>query len=216
MSELKLYPRKSGLIIGLAFGVVALGLGSMYLLQTGAPVKTLVIGAGIFGLGLFTIFRSLRGISRPKPSFEANADGFSIKGKAARPWSDYNGVDVHTSRVAYVFAVRQLQFKVGSGMKSRKQLISWMDLSTKAADMAQQVEAFAASVQSGTAPVVAHNAISTPIPKAAPSALMDRIAAKKQTCPELDLAAAFRGDTGGPVSSAPTLRERLFGAQNVA
>lgn len=97
MRELILCPTKRNLQKGVAYGLGAIGL-AIYLYQLGGDIEFTLIAVGSFVAGLWMVVKSGLQLSNPKPVFSADASGFSVKGKAKRPWSEFRGVSVYRVR----------------------------------------------------------------------------------------------------------------------
>ena len=200
--KLTLYPRKRNLIGGIVVGVGCFGLTAVLpsiqpqVGESGNEVLNLLGGWLILYYG----YRMLR----PKPSFEADMDGFSVQGSKTYPWSQFRGVALHGLSVNFIPSGRWVVVKVGKGILGRKLHIKWTQLSASPKQMVSQIAHFAdvarAVEAQEAAPVQA---------QAAP------MSAQRPAQPAPSIGERLKENVGSPVSSVPTLSERLFGRRKV-
>lgn len=164
MEPIKFYPEKSNLTKGLVFGVVLFALGQ----GVGDTVGTLMIFAGLIVAGM-----SGYAMAKPSPCFEADAEGFSVMGKAKRPWSEYRGAGIHVMRYGFVPVGRWAYVQVGKrALTSRKLYIKWTHLPYSPKETAARIDAVAALAARGAfaqavpEPIVepVHDVVASPLP----------------------------------------------------
>ena len=148
MRELTLYPTKQNLQKGIAFGVGATVL-AVYLYSLGAEIEFQIFAIVSFGGGLWMIAKSALRLANPKPIFEADQDGFSVKGKAKRPWSEFRGVSVYRAQSGLFTVGKFVRVKVGKSFLGGNVQIGMTEMSASAERMVSQIDAFADAMKAG-------------------------------------------------------------------
>ena len=214
MTPIALYPSDASLKKGGALGVFLLFIGYQYLTWSpnGEPIIPAMFALGGLGLIGLCVWRYFK----PRPSFEADANGFSVMGKKRRSWDEYRGARIYTMRVGFIPAARWVIVKTGKTILGGKVHIKWTHLSSNAADMAAEIEAYARIAKlmaeghaaGAMAPQAqATNSGSIHRPQGAPTP-SPRPAERPYT-----VAAQAAGSS--PVQSVPSFGERLFGNRKV-
>ena len=143
-ASIELYPAKSFLIRGALIGAVYVSFG--YSMLGAAEGRDGVFWFSILmivGFGLL-LGSCILGLVRPRPSFQADANGFSVMGKKTRPWSDYYGTSTSGISIYFIRILRWPVIKTGNGFLAKKLQIRWTHQSSKARIMAQEIDSFAA------------------------------------------------------------------------
>lgn len=232
MNELKLYPLKRNLQLGLAVGVGLIGLGA-YLSQGVNNAEFKEAGYVFFPIGLWLMGDAVWRLIQPRPVFEADMLGFSVRGGRKRPWNEYRSTTVWRARSGLFTVAKYVRIHVGKSFFGGAKQIHQFHLSAPADQMAGQIEGFAMRMKAGAEaniakyhvpPLPATNPEPVPQPGLAPAPQMaarrpapapvaaaQPVSRPQQLAPERALAAAMRGQGNGPIRSVPTLTERLFG-----
>lgn len=139
-----LFPAQGYVIKGTLFRLFQIMIGRMFM-RAGASDQDLVywIGAAWMLGFVFLGGRNLYAFFDKKPSFEADNDGFSVMGKAKRPWSDYKGAQFKTIRIYFFALLSWVIVKTGTGLLAPSQQIQWGNLSEKPKKMAEKMNNFA-------------------------------------------------------------------------
>ncbi len=141
---LVLFPKTSNLAIGVGIGIAIAAVGRWLVNGTDNAAIYPVIGVLTVIGGVWVAASCAFRIWRPRPSFAADQDGFSVLGKRKQPWEKFQGVGVQGLKQGGITTNRWVYVKVGKGpVFARKQHIKWTHLSDDAASMAEQIYAFA-------------------------------------------------------------------------
>ncbi len=224
---LELFPSDASRLKGFALGLVALFFA--YKLAGAADVENAVWLVWVFGgLGVIGVGASVWSYLRPRPSFAADIDGFSVRGKRKRSWDDFRSVNVHTVRYWFIPVARNVVIRTGKSVIGGRQHIPNYLMSGSAKEMAAEIAQYvravqverqngAAAVLQRTAPVMAQAA---PQPAKAQRA---RPNAQQPAAPRPTRNAQPQGDpfmarlqeSGGAITSVPRMSERIFGRRKV-
>ena len=211
MLPLELYPSDSAKKRGL------IGVAALFFLAYQAMVWSR--GGGhptlmwvFLGLGLAGLVPLGRNYLFPRPSFAADAHGFSVMGKTKRGWDQFRGAHVRTIRYGIVPISKTVVIAVGKSVIGRRIQIHPMHLSGSADEMAAEIQAYAQAAK-----MRAENACSDvpvmekhePKPAMAPATTMASVA------PQRPRSFEDRLRDGGPISSTPRFSERIFGRRKV-
>jgi len=223
MQPLILYPLKLNLQKGLASGLGALGLGA-YLIMLDTDTEWFFIGIIGVILGLHLTVTHALALANPSPVFEADAQGFSVKRGAKRPWSEFRGVEVYRVRSGMMTVSRTVRIKVGKTMLGGAKQIKWSEMSASPTEMCNTIGRYAEGAQGRAradhmeAAVTGARSISAqPVAPARPARkqMAQPAAAPEPVMFEQRSFAQRLQDTNGPVQSTPRLSERLFGRRKV-
>ena len=148
MQENKIYPSKDNAINGaVACGVclVLIGLMAIKVWRDSEDPRVMLWLLAFFGAAaLWGLITSTKSYINPVPSFAADAEGFSVRGGAKRPWSEFVGVHIKSNRILFIPIASWVVVRVGSGMRGRKLEIRYSHLSGSAMETAHQIQALAA------------------------------------------------------------------------
>mgnify|MGYP000191597412 CR=1 FL=1 len=223
MTPIKLYPSEKTHKTSAALGGVniAIAIG----LWLALPSESLAVAIVMAIAGVAMIAATARRYANPKPSFEADADGFRVLGGKKRDWSEFRGVAVQHSQAVFSIGPGSVVVKTGKSILGGGTRIKYTHLSAPVAQMVKEIDDYARHAKRKDDLIVAMAAIpaaplvgqvagnagrrrSNPTPTAAvaPAMLASR----------LDQPAATRPITGeGPVKSVPSFGERMFGRRKV-
>ena len=156
-------------------------------------------------------------LANPKPVFDADAEGFSVKGKAKRPWSQFRGVSVYRAQSGLITVGKFVRVKVGKSMLGGNVQIGMTEMSGSAEEMVFKIGAFAEAMKSGE--MALHQYQVPPVGAVVePPKVRPQHAAAPQPEPVFaprPLAARIQAADAGPVQSVPSMGERLFGRRKV-
>jgi len=214
MRTLTLYPLKRNLQKGVVFGLAAVALAIyLYTLDGGIEFQALA-GIAVLG-GIWMAGKAALQLAHPRPVFDADSQGFSVKGKAKRPWSEFRGVVVHRQQTGAVSVTKYVRVKVGKSILGGHVQIGVTEQSAPAEDMVAQIGNFADAMMSG---VVAQEKYHVPPVDGVATPVQSRRAAPVQHAPSAPrpvTARAQQAAGSGPVQSVPSFGERLFGRRKV-
>lgn len=220
MQPLALYPSTTNLKRGLGIGLAAAVLGAYLWTLDGAPEFTFLALLGV-GFGGYMALVCGRRLHDPSAVFEADATGFSVKGKGRRPWEEFRGVQIHRTHSGPFIVSRHVRIKVGKSMLGGFYDLKWYELSGSAADVVMAIQRYA-----DAAMVTRHHATMDAVVKAQPlnlDARLDKPKEAPQQAPALmptpiveQAALAGRpihrpAADSGPIQSVPSLGQRIFG-----
>ncbi|SMX45507.1 hypothetical protein [Octadecabacter ascidiaceicola] len=185
------------------------------------------------GLAVMTIVPTILTFVQPVPSFAADREGFSVKGKPKKGWDEFKGVKVQTVRYLFFPLAKNVIIKTGKTVLGRSYSISRVHQSGPAEEMAAEIAAYARAAQLAPAPRVAHADVRMEAPRPvqqpvfAPEAVrpeplhdfglrpkQPQSAAQPVTKQSDPLMARVQG-AGGAIESVPSLGERIFGRRKV-
>lgn len=218
MLPLELYPSDSAKKRGL------IGAGMLFFLayqaMTWSRADELPTLAWIFlGLGVAALVPVARSYVAPRPSFAADASGFSVMGKPKRGWDEFRSAQVRTIRYGIIPISKTVVVKVGKSILGGSIQIHPAQLSAPAAEMAAEIQRYAdfmkvngdMAVAAGTILQKAEEArIARPVARPASGH-----AGQAEATPLAVRSFKDRLKDGGPISSTPRLSERLFGRRKV-
>ena len=206
MSDMKLYPTKANLRKGIFYGIVTLGFSGV-LIAAQVDTVTNLLGMLCFGLGGYLVLTSVRRLQAPTPVFEADAIGFSVKGKAKRPWSEFRGVEVYKLRSGFFTVAKYVRVKVGKNLLGGNVQIGQTFLSGPPEEMAAEISGYARFVMEfGFAPQMTQDA---PLVHTAREPMLE-----PSTTPT-SFSERLSTHNSSPVSSVPSIGERIFGRRKV-
>lgn len=214
MRTLTLYPLKRNLQKGVVFGLGAVALAIYLYTLDGAPEFQVFAVIAFLG-GCWMAGKAALQLANPRPVFDADSQGFSVKGKAKRPWSEFRGVVVHRQQTGAVSVTKYVRVKVGKSMLGGHVQLGMTEQSAPAEDMVAQIGHFADAMMSG---VVAQEKYHVPPVDATDMPAQPRRAAPVQQTPIAPrpvTARAQQAANSGPVQSVPSFGERLFGRRKV-
>ncbi len=165
------------------------------------PAVIAVIGAGLIGQ---TAWR----YAVPKPSFAADASGFSVMGKKKRCWDEYRGVKLRALRIGFFPVGNWVIVKTGKSVLGGSVHIKVTHLSAPAHEMAAQINVYAKHAQRAQDLTLAMAAIPA-------RQMVGNVAQPTGRSRANPMTTAFQGGNSGPVQSVPSLSERLFGRRKV-
>lgn len=223
MQTLTLYPSEKNVKLSILSGAGAIALGGYLIFLNGGVQFTAFAVAAMAG-GVWMIVQGFRQRANPRPVFQADADGFSVKGKAKRPWSEFRGAHVYNASSGLFSLAKMVRVKVGTSVLGGYVQINALQMSDAAAVMAMQIERFAEAAKSGSVAttvdkyaVPSMDAQSTTRPTR-PTRPMKPESAQTDfgaPTPQPTFAQRLQSNDGGPVQSTPRLGERLFGRRKV-
>lgn len=143
-----LTPAKSSATKGAVFCLFQIMFGRLFM-AAGDLDMPYLYWIGLAWVLVFVAFLGRIGFAffMQKPSFQADNAGFSVMGKAQRPWSDYHGAQVKAIRVYFIPIISWVVVKTGRGMLGSSQSIQWGCLSDKPRKMAEKMNSFARKQQ---------------------------------------------------------------------
>ncbi|MCF2870897.1 hypothetical protein L0664_07445 [Octadecabacter sp. G9-8] len=207
MATLTLYPSDLNKKLSVLQGVGALALGG-YLVFLNGDLQFNIFGYLVMAIGVWTGMRSVFQFFNPRPVFEADAHGFSVKGKTKRPWSEFRGVTVHKSSGGLVSLTKMIRVRVGKSILGGYVQINHLQMSEPALTMARRIEEFAASITRDGATVVDKYPVPRVEENVRPTAPEPAVQRRPPGLRPQDFGA-------GPVQSPPTFGERIFGRRKV-
>lgn len=208
MTPIQLFPsdatHKKSMIIGAIVLFVTFPQASFSGDQNGALFALL----SLFGFYMFAQVGWAK--LHPKPSFEADADGFSVMGKPKRPWDEFRAAKVQTSYMWFIPVSRTVTITTGKSILGGRVYIRGTHLSAPAKEMAAEIATYAREakfMQSSEAVMAAV------VPEAAetPRALGVRPAAGAPVVARTPKPVT----SGSPVETVPSFGERIFGRRKV-
>ncbi len=142
--HLVLFPKTANLAVGVGIGLAIAAVGRWLVVSEDNTAIMPVIGALAVLGGVWVAASCAFRIWRPRPSFAADEEGFSVLGKRKQPWEKFQGVGVQGLKQGGITTNKWVYVKVGKGpVFARKQHIKWTHLSDDASSMAEQIFAFA-------------------------------------------------------------------------
>lgn len=223
---IELFPSEMNRLKGIALGAVLLLFAYK---MAGTAESEAVWVVWLFGLlGGFGFLASAWSYVRPKASFAADMDGFSIRGKRKKSWNEFRSVSVHTVSYWFIPVSRDVVVKTGKSMIGGRKHVPFYLMSGSAKEMAAEISQYVRAVQvakqRGTDDVMQRaEALMTRAPRQVVKAEVELPHANAPTTPPIIDVNRPTGDSfmtrlqesGAPVSSVPTLSERIFGKRKV-
>ena len=162
MQKIELHPDRQNLLKGLAGAAVLAFVGLQFhggTETTNYLAYILWLVAGVLAMQIGS------SLITPKPSFVADADGFSVMGKAKRPWSEFQSVQVETIRMYLIPVGRWVTVRAGSTrIFAQKLQIKQSHLSGPAKQMADAISRAAAIARMGGFAPAAVDEVDAPKP----------------------------------------------------
>ena len=228
MTPIALYPSDASHKKSFAVGGFMMFMA--YQIHTWIPDGSRLTPAMLALAGLGVIAQTVWRKANPKPSFEADAGGFSVMGKSKRPWDEFRGVSVHSIRVGIFPVAQRLSIKTGKTILGGSIPINFTHLSGPAKDMASEIQSYGqhakrkddlveamsvlpATPLTGRMDAPAGRRRADPVPTAAFAPAMSQEQAPANAMRSLRKAQVRVG--AGPVQSVPKMSERLFGRRKV-
>ena len=203
MQPLALYPKTSRLVMGIALGLFCALIGASFLPLVGDDLTTGLFAYGIIGMGLAIVGLIVwRWVTR-RPSFEADADGFCIMGRAKLPWTVYRGIRIQTTFLGPIPVAAFVRIKLAGTNPFRRNYIHATYFSDRPKAMAATIEAYATMAQQA----LASSTVQTAQPATQTAALGPKA---RQAFPELSPSQG----SDSPIQTAPTFAERLMGRKS--
>ena len=207
---LTLYPKQLNLAGGVIIGAGIVWLGQHWIGAVADGGDALVhwgVGLAAIGFGAWHGVRSALGLIRPRPSFAADAEGFSVMGKRKRPWSEFQDIGITKMTYGGITVGKSVFVKVGKGpMLARKQYINWVAQSGSANVMAAQIGAYA---QEQAVAMRAREMMADPAPAPDVNAVAERVRPEPAASASRKAAPVGAGFETGPIQS--TRGRGLFG-----
>ncbi|MCW1952307.1 MAG: hypothetical protein KIH44_013185 [Octadecabacter sp.] len=217
MKPIALYPSDRSLKKAAGIGGFLLFLAFQF--KTWSPDGSIVVPLMFTVFGLAMIYPFVKNHLKPSPTFEADADGFSVMGKPKRNWDEYRGVKVNTIYLWFIPISRSLIIKTGKTILGGRIQVNPAYLSGSAKEMAGEIEAYARHAQRkedlnaamsgipatplvGPVASVEGRRRANPVPTASTGATFAQAQAKVSSA-------------AGPVQSVPKMSDRLFGRRKV-
>lgn len=153
MDRIELYPSRNRLLLAVAFGLgiglIGYRLWDIFAAQSGGPSVTWIWPSFFFAISVVTILRAVIGLVRPRPCFICDSGGFSVMGKAPRPWTDLERVSVRSVSIAFVPAARWVSLTMRArGIRGGgQQEIPWTHLPASARETARRIERLAVTAR---------------------------------------------------------------------
>ena len=224
MKPIALYPGADQLLKTAQLGAVYVFAG-FQILVWGAPSASIVAYATMV-FGAWLIVMAVLRHRNPRPSFEADAKGFSVMGGKPRGWDEFRGVSVHTVRLGFVPILRWVVIKSGHSAFGRRLHIKWTHLSGDARSMAAQIEGYARAAKFADEVEdlrrgammfrKAPGRVEGATPASQPAAIVDRpVAAIPAATMRSSPKPAPTPASDAAIRSVAPLRERLFGRRDV-
>jgi len=143
---IELFPSDVSRIKGIALGLVLLffahKMARVSQIEQAIGVVWLLGGLGVFGLGA-----SIWSYLRPKPSFSADIEGFSVRGKGKKSWDEFRSIGVHTVRYWFIPVTRSVVIKTGKSVIGGRQHIPFHLMNGSAKEMVAEISQYARAVQ---------------------------------------------------------------------
>ena len=146
LPSLELFPsdvsRIKGISLGLVFLCLAIKMAGVAEIKQAIGVVWLLGGLG--GLGLAA---SIWSYLRPKPSFAADIEGFSVRGKGKKSWGEFHSIGVHTVRYWFIPVARSVVIKTGKSVIGGRQHIPFHLMSGSAKEMVAEISQYVRAVK---------------------------------------------------------------------
>ncbi|AKS47117.1 hypothetical protein SAMN05444287_3249 [Octadecabacter temperatus] len=145
MTPIALYPSDRSLKKSAGIGGFALFIALQFKTWSSDGSIAVPLMFAVFGLAM--VYPLVKNHLNPAPSFEADADGFSVMGKPKRSWDEYRGAKVHTTYMWFIPISRSLIIKTGKNILGGRVQINPAYMSGPVKDMASDIETYARHAQ---------------------------------------------------------------------